>query len=159
LQTKEARQTEVNAISQYQNSHRYKQSWEQWINAGAPASQALQFLYHNGLFQDQYKDRQKELKFKAFQQSTSKTLDADNRPKTTTGSENPAKQHSHKRARSVSQACTTPWKHSNVSQSWQDHQWSSAEQPHQWRQQESHWSQAGRRAITNIKDQLHLTVL
>jgi hypothetical protein len=67
LQTKDERTQEIFKATRYTNSPAYRNSWEQWIQAAAPASKALEFLAKNGLFNKMYEDQQKERWNKEFQ--------------------------------------------------------------------------------------------
>jgi hypothetical protein len=108
---------EVNNMSQYPNNPQYKQSWMQWIQEGATASQALEILDRNGLFHEQYEDQQRGLRIKAFKKGKQKGSDADKRLRVAP-TEDPSCQQSQKRARSSSQANSTNWKRSKVIQNW-----------------------------------------
>jgi hypothetical protein len=139
LQTKEERQNEIATITQYTNSPPYRTSWEQWINAGAPAEKALEFLAKNGLFRKQYEHQQNDLKHKAFKKNKDKA--AKNKPTTKTHQEeDKAKQNSQKRARSSSQT-NNPWKHPNVSKDWNTFKGSSNSHELHWNQANSYWQQ------------------
>ena len=128
---------EVNNMSQYHNNPPYKQSWMQWIQAGAAASQALEILDKNGLFHEQYVDQQRGLRIQAFRKGKQQGPEADKRQRVTP-TEDPPSQQNQKRARSSSQANTTNWKPSNVIQNWYQQQGSRTHQQgwspqHHWR--------------------------
>jgi hypothetical protein len=162
LQSKEERALEISKATQYTNSTPYRTSWEQWIQAGAPASRALEFLARNGLFNQMYDDQLKERRNKEFQ----KNQDKHKRSK----SQGPNKQKeqgshqaSQKRARSKSQTGGNPLKQPNTSKEWNTREESSSSHDPRWNQGHSNWQQSwasdsysyrGSRPDLNVSTQL-----
>jgi hypothetical protein len=139
LQTLEERQMEIDSVSRYQQSPEFKRSWMEWIQAGATANQALEFLSRNGLFHDQYVDQQRGLRAQAFKKSKQQETEGDKRQRGTPTDDLPP-QHYQKKARSSSQANTTIWRPPNVVQNWYQQQ-SYRSQQQAWSTQH-HWKNA-----------------
>jgi hypothetical protein len=140
LQTKDERTEEIFKATRYTNSSAYRNSWEQWIQAAAPASKALEYLAKNGLFNQMYEDQQKERRNKEFQ----KNQDKHKRNKThelNPQKEQSSHQASQKRARSKSQTGGTPWKQPNTSKEWNTREESSSSHDPSWKQGHSNWQQ------------------
>jgi hypothetical protein len=140
LQTREERRQEITTITQYHNSPAYRKSWEQWIQAGAPASKALEFLAKNGLFEQQYED---QLKVRRHNESM-KNKDQSKKNRTgnqSTQEKKQAYQASHKRARSQSHQGNNPWKQPNVGKEWNTREGSSSSYNSSWNPTHSNWQQ------------------
>ena len=149
LQTKEERSQEILTITQYSNSTPYRNSWEQWIQAGAPASKALKFLAKNGLFHQQYEDQLKERRNKEYQ----KNKDKSKKNKTydrNTQEERSTHQASRKRARSKSQSGNNSWKQPNVGKEWNTREGSNSSYDSGWNQRHSNWQQGWTPAPYNV---------